>query len=74
MELCGAQVGLLTLPYCSKEGQIDNCPALGIANPFQLPTAQHEDTHAFSTQMGLHVSTSPFFSPGLRRAVHDSVI
>lgn len=40
----------------------DNCPALGTASPFQLPTAQHEDTHAFSTQMGLHVSMSPFLA------------
>lgn len=36
-----------------------NCPTLGTASPFQLLTAQHEDTHALSTQMGLHVSMSP---------------
>lgn len=40
----------------------DNRPALGTASPFQLPTAQHEDTHAFCTQMGLHVSMSPFLA------------
>lgn len=41
----------------------DNCPALGPGSPFQLPTAQHEETHAFGTQMGLHVSMSPFLAP-----------
>lgn len=39
-----------------------NCPALSTASPFQLLTAQHEDTHALSTQMGLHVSMSPFLA------------
>lgn len=57
-----AWVGLLLIRPCCGRGASSPGPVLGTANPSQLLTAKHKETHALCTQMGLHVSMSPFLA------------